>query len=68
MRDTIDMARKAGIRDCTCSGSMGCLKHFEALARADQREIDAQVCDELHYEADAYGAQCAEAIRARGQA
>ena len=37
MRDTIDMAREAGIRDCTCSGSMGCLKAFEALVRADER-------------------------------
>jgi hypothetical protein len=38
MKDTIDMARKAGIRDCTCSGSMGCLKAFEALVRANERE------------------------------
>ena len=38
MRDTIEMAREAGIRDCTCSGSMGCLKAFEALVRADERE------------------------------
>jgi hypothetical protein len=38
MRDTIDMAREAGVRDCTCSGSMGCLKAFEALVRADERK------------------------------
>ena len=38
MRDTIDMAREAGIRNCTCSGSMGCLKAFEALVRADEQE------------------------------
>jgi hypothetical protein len=38
MRDTIDMAREAGIRDCTCSGEFGCLKAFEALVRADQDE------------------------------
>jgi len=38
MRDTIDMAREAGIRDCTCSGSMGCLKAFEAFVRADERK------------------------------
>ena len=38
MRDTIDMAREAGIQDCTCSGSMGCLKAFEALVRADERK------------------------------
>ena len=34
-------------------------------AVADEREACAKVCDELHYAADAYGAQCAEAIRAR---
>jgi hypothetical protein len=33
-----------------------------------EREACAKVCDELHYAADAYGAQCAAAIRARGQA
>jgi hypothetical protein len=36
--------------------------------QAAEREACAKVCDELHYAADAYGAQCAEAIRARGQA
>jgi hypothetical protein len=35
-------------------------------AAAAEREACAKVCDELHYAADAYGAQCAEAIRARG--
>ena len=39
MRDTIEMSREAGIRDCTCSGSMGCLKAFEALVRADERNL-----------------------------
>ena len=33
-----------------------------------EREACAKVCDALHYEVDAYGAQCAAAIRARGQA
>jgi hypothetical protein len=37
MKTTIELAREAGIRDCTCSGSMGCLKAFEALVRADER-------------------------------
>ena len=31
-----------------------------------EREACAKVCDALHYEVDAYGAQCAAAIRARG--
>jgi len=37
-----------------------------AAARDDEREAGAKVCDALHYEVDAYGAQCAAAIRARG--
>jgi hypothetical protein len=40
---------------------------WNAAVRAE-REACAKVCDELHYAADAYGAQCAEAIRARGRA
>jgi hypothetical protein len=38
---------------------------WNAAVRAE-REACAKVCDELHYAADAYGAQCAAAIRARG--
>lgn len=34
---------------------------------AAEREACAKVCDALHYEVDAYGAQCAAAIRARGE-
>ena len=34
--------------------------------RKAEREACARVCDALHYEVDAYGAQCAAAIRARG--
>jgi hypothetical protein len=67
MRDTIDMAREAGIRDCTCSGSMGCLKAFEALVRADEREACAKVCEELlMWNEDDPGSSAAKAIRARG--
>jgi hypothetical protein len=42
----------------------------ELIAKAveAEREACAKVCDALHYEVDAYGAQCAAAIRARGQA
>ena len=68
MRDTIDMAREAGIKHDL--DGVWCevfeLKAFEALVRADEREACAKVCDALHYEVDAYGAQCADAIRARG--
>ena len=41
------------------------IKRLEAGILAE-REACARVCDALHYEVDAYGAQCAAAIRARG--
>jgi ferredoxin len=64
MRDTIDMAREAGIRDCTCNGTLGCLERFADLARADEREACAKVCED---DASTPEEQiCAAAIRARG--
>lgn len=81
MRDTIDLIHEAGIRDCTCSGSMGCLKAFEALVRADEREACAKVCESEAemFKSCAYGAndgrydwkedgarECAATIRNRG--
>ena len=79
MRDTIDLIHEAGIRDCTCSGSMGCLKRFEALVRADERdramrenayvqaerEACAKVCEDTPW-SNWFTADCAAAIRARG--
>jgi hypothetical protein len=68
--EIIRMAREAGI--CTWlkppEDVKERLERFAALVAAAEREACAKVCDELHYAADAYGAQCAEAIRARGQA
>ena len=52
MRDTIDMAREAGIRSpdnyklTVNHMSIDQLKAFEALVRADEREACAKVCDE----------------------
>jgi len=37
-----------------------------AILIRGEREACAKVCEALHYEVDAYGAQCAAAIRARG--
>ena len=45
----------------------GASKKWIVEAVAAEREACAKVCDALHYEVDAYGAQCAAAIRARGQ-
>lgn len=35
MKTVIEMAREAGIRDCTCNGALGCLDRFASLVRAD---------------------------------
>jgi hypothetical protein len=78
MRDTIDMAREAGIKlawVATITGSnkmkvlldFDQLKAFEALVRADEREACAKVCDS--FQARNVGmqpAECAGAIRNRG--
>ena len=49
MKTTIDMARDALIvpffLKATNDEHLVCLKAFEALVRADQREIDAKVCE-----------------------
>ena len=45
MKTTIEMAREAGIRDCACDGTRGCLERFAALVRADEFEKCAKVCD-----------------------
>jgi hypothetical protein len=54
MRDTIDMAREAGLIDPRDAYSeeyvqavLEDLKAFEALVRADEREACAKVCDDL---------------------
>jgi hypothetical protein len=36
-RTIMELAREAGIRDCTCSGAFGCLDAFAALVREDER-------------------------------
>jgi hypothetical protein len=76
MRDTIDMAREAGIDAWWDSGSDWRetfdehLKAFEALVRADEREACAKVCDDYDVKYDVCSSDTAEsiaaAIRARG--
>jgi hypothetical protein len=62
MRDTIDMAREAGLRsavllylygkeDALCDSEIEELRQIErlvALVRADEREACAKVCDDKH--------------------
>ena len=45
MRTIIEMAREAGIRDCTCDGTRGCLEAFAALVRADERD---RMCEQFN--------------------
>ena len=76
MKTVSEMAREAGIRDCTCNGTKGCLDRFAELVRADEREACAKVCAELVPDMtrtandasvwDVATFDCAEAIRARG--
>jgi predicted metal-dependent HD superfamily phosphohydrolase len=77
MKTTIDMAREAGIIDFRDAYSeqhvqavLQDLKAFEALVRADQREIDAKACDKRYMgdnnREDMEAKRCAIAIRARG--
>ena len=65
--DIIRMAREAAFYDGEIGRAEDSFVHFAALVAAAEREACAKVCDALHYEVDAYGAQCAAAIRARGQ-
>ena len=69
MRTTIEMAREAGIRDCTCNGTLGCLERFASLVRADERDswpaemeaMERQVnilTDALHQEREACAKLC----------
>ena len=38
--EIIEMAREAGLRDCTCDGTKGCLERFAALvADAEAKRI-----------------------------
>jgi hypothetical protein len=72
MRDTIDMAREAGVSirghyDETGSTPQE-LKAFEALVRADEREACAKVCDEVDKESQSqWPKRLATMIRSRGQ-
>jgi hypothetical protein len=75
MDKTIELAREAGFKEhngmvYVTTISDDCAKEIErliALVRADQRQIDAKVCEDLpmQQEVDVRD-QCAAAIRNRG--
>ena len=82
MKTVIEMAKQAGIRDCTCNGTLGCLERFADLVRADaiatEREACAKVAEDSDHvvggrgyydqlgDADATVRNIVAAIRARG--
>ena len=43
----IEMAREAGLRDCTCDGKKGCLERFAALVAEKERERFSLECIDL---------------------
>jgi hypothetical protein len=65
MRDTIDMAREAGMTGLEDGGLFDNFLVFEALVRADEREACAKVA-ETYREWDDTGMGISTAIRARG--
>jgi hypothetical protein len=69
MKTTIDMAREVyGAHTIWSGAPLDRLEQLVALVRADQREIDAKVCEGLpmQQEVDVRD-QCAAAIRNRGK-
>jgi hypothetical protein len=77
MRNTIEMAREAGLLTWLKPPEdvIERFKAFEALVRADEREACAKVCDDINAKykwpddvAERVASQwCADAIRARGE-
>jgi hypothetical protein len=68
MRDTIDMAREAKVTPdivATHGQFFTRIEHLVALARADEREACAKVCEDLH--PGLATKRAAELIRARGK-
>jgi hypothetical protein len=68
-RTIVDMAREAGIRDCTCSGEFGCLDAFAALVREDERDALCKLmADQNTWDLYDPNHTAIEIIRTRGQA
>jgi hypothetical protein len=70
--EIIRMAREAGFRDTTSpivalSVSWEQVEQFAALVAAAEREACAKVCDGMDHNGVMIAADCATAIRARGQ-
>ena len=70
MRKMIDMAKEAGMTGLEDGGLFDNFLVFEALVRADEREICAKVCDAINEKEGFYecgqAEEAAKQIRARG--
>jgi hypothetical protein len=71
MRSTIEMAREVGFAVGLGSPALEKFERLIAMARADEREACAKVCEDLDWSRDSTWEvatlDCAEAIRARGE-
>jgi hypothetical protein len=70
MRDTMEMAREAGLLTWLKPPEdvIERFKAFEALVRADEREACAKLCDEVDKESQSqWPKRLATMIRARGE-
>jgi hypothetical protein len=69
MKKIIEMAREAGLWPAVTDTFPKELKAFAALVAAEEREACAKVCDAFQArDVGMQPAECAGAIRARGQA
>ena len=70
--EIIEMARQAGFKEESFASQRHKYEAFAKLVAAKEREACAFICDELHWPwhmGDNSGPkECAEAIRARGEA
>lgn len=78
LRDEIDVMWQQALRDSVKDGEMFTRYHFAEMVAAKEREACAMVCDELQAPPhvsdddvsmwDVASMECADAIRARGEA
>ena len=70
MRSTIEMAREAGFTVGLGSPALEKFERLIAMARADEREACAKVCDDIddsHWGCEVKASWCSREIRARGE-
>ena len=65
--EIIRMAREAGLAYGSDEKPLGSVTRFAALVAAHEREACAKVCDGMDHNGVMIAADCAAAIRARGE-